>query len=194
MAVCGPVRVSNKANIPRKGGVLLLANHLSDLDPVVVQMACPRPIYFMAKSELFEMGFLSRVICFFRAFPVKRGEPDRDSIKKAVRLIQAGQAVCVFPEGLISETGELLELKSGVALIARMAKCPTIGCRLQNTQLVMPYAQTKPRRSGSNVFAIWSEALPPQTHGSAEEYMEWVRVQLTPPTIEPPNSPDAKKP
>ena len=85
--VLGPLIVRGSRRVPRKGGVLILANHIADIDPIVVQMACRRTIHFMAKSELFEIKLLGPLIRWFRAFPVKRGEPDRPSLRHAIELL-----------------------------------------------------------------------------------------------------------
>src|SRR5512145_2875418 len=82
-ALLGPLRVKGRYRVPRKGGVLVLANHISDSDPPFLQLACPRAIHFMAKSELFSIRVLGPVIRFFGGFPVKRGEPDRASLRYA---------------------------------------------------------------------------------------------------------------
>ncbi len=177
--ILGPIRATGKYRVPKSGGLLILANHLADIDPVVMQFVCPREIYFMAKSELFEMKFLGKAIRWFCAFPVKRGEPDRDAIKKAVSYLQAGKTVCVFPEGELSETGVLQELKAGVALIARMADCQVLCCRLKNTNVVMPYGSVIPRPSFRMIRADWGECRKFEKHVSPEEFLTWVKSELS---------------
>ncbi len=177
--ILGPIRATGKYRVPKSGGLLILANHRADIDPIVMQFVCPREIYFMAKSELFDMKILGEGIRWFCAFPVKRGEPDRDAIKKAVAYLQAGKVVCVFPEGQLSETGELQELKAGVALIARMADCPVLCCRLQNTDLVMPYGAVIPRPSLHFVRAGWGECRKFDKHVKVEEFLAWVTAELS---------------
>lgn len=158
MKLLGPVRGRNPERVPRTGGVLILANHRSDCDPVVLQSFCPRHVYFMAKSELWDMKFVRRWLEYWRAFPVKRGEPDRGALKTAVELLRAGHAVCVFPEGELSETGEMLPLKPGVALIARQAKVPILCVGLTNTARIMPYGKVTPRPAFRSVWVRWGQA------------------------------------
>lgn len=176
--ILGPIRKLDTHRVPRGGGLLILANHLADVDPIVVQMACPRAIHFMAKSELFEMPILGKLIRVFGAFPVKRGEPDRASIKRAVQLLRMGEAVCVFPEGQLSESGELQELKPGVALMARMADCEVICCGLTNTNRVMPYGKVTPRLSWRFTWAKWGEAKKFGKDSEADEIVAWAEAQL----------------
>jgi 1-acyl-sn-glycerol-3-phosphate acyltransferase len=132
----------------------------------------------MAKSELFDMPVLGRAIRLIRAFPVKRGEPDRNSIKKAVAYLQAGEAVCVFPEGELCERGEMLPLKPGVALIVRMAKVPVICAGLRNTERMMPYGKVLPRPALAWITARWG--LPHQfgAKEDSSEILNWVDQEL----------------
>lgn len=185
-----PVRVEGQEKLPATGGLMILSNHLSDCDPFAVQMACRRPIYFMGKSELFEMPIVGAMLRLYRTFPVRRGEPDRTALSYAINLLKAGNVVCIFPEGQLSETEELQPLKPGVALIARMAGVPVICLGLQNTQKVMPYGKTKPQKSGRPIVCRWgdwkSTAVEPTNPRFLEgnQVIEWATEQLTQLTAE----------
>ncbi len=174
----GPVKVRGRYRVPAEGGVLILSNHRSDVDPPVVQLGCKRMVQFMAKSELFEMPVIGRLLWWFRAFPVKRGEPDRGSMRHAIATLRLGEAVCVFPEGQLTETGELQELKPGIALIVRQAGVPVICCGLMNTDKVMPYGRLKPRFSWSRVYVNWGEVHEFGKEATTEEILEWATWQL----------------
>ena len=176
--VLGPLRVVDKDNVPRSGGLLILSNHLADVDPVAVQFACPRPMHYMAKSELFEIPILGNLIRMCGAFPVKRGEPDRAAIKRAVRLLRKGEVVCVFPEGQLSESGELQELKPGIALLARMAECQVICVGLKNTNRIMPYGKVTPRPSWHFTWAKWGQPRSFGKEAEVEEIVSWAEVEL----------------
>lgn len=176
--ILGPIRSKNAGRIPPSGGVLVLSNHLADVDPIVVQVACQRPIHFMAKSELFQIPILKSFLKFFGAFPVKRGAPDRASIKYAVQLLRAGEVVCVFPEGQLSEDGKLQELKPGIALLARMADCQVICCGLENTNRIMPYGKLIPRPSWHFTWAKWGEPTQFAKDTEPEEIVAWAEKEL----------------
>ncbi len=163
--------------MPRKGGLLILPNHLADVDPVAIQLACNRPVHFMAKSELFDFPVIKRLIPM-NAFPVKRGEPDRAALKHAIKLLQMGEVVCIFPEGQLSQSGELQELKPGIALIVRSALVPVICCGLRNTQCMMPYGTTVPRPGFRWIDAIWGEVREFEKASETEEILSWVSGQL----------------
>jgi 1-acyl-sn-glycerol-3-phosphate acyltransferase len=130
----GPLVSHHRWRIPRKGGLIVLSNHQSDLDPILVHLTSTRPIHFLGKSELFETKTLRKWMIRYYSFPVKRGEPDRASIRRAVALAKAGEVVGIFPEGELSETGDILPLKPGVALIIRMAGVPAICVGVRNAR------------------------------------------------------------
>lgn len=178
LTILGPFVVRGKYRVPGEGGLLIISNHIADIDPAAVQAACPRTVYFMAKSELFEMKVLGKAIRWFRAFPVKRGEPDLSALKRAVAYLKAGQAVCVFPEGELSETGEILPLKAGVALIARMAGANVICVGIRNTNRVLPYGSLVPRPSFRAVTVEWGEARHFGKETEAEDFLAWAQSQL----------------
>lgn len=174
----GPMRTLGRANVPRRGGLLILSNHLADLDPIAVQLACPRHIRFMAKSELFDMKGIGGFLRWFGAFPVKRGEPDRAAMRVAAEHLKSGEPVCVFPEGELSETGAMLPLKSGVALIVRMAEVPVICVGLSGTNRALPYGKLIPRPSFHWITARWGTARSFDKGSTTEEIMSWAEAEL----------------
>lgn len=157
---------------------MILANHRADVDPAVVQIACSRAIHFMAKSELFEMPVLKIFMRMYQAFPVKRGEPDRASMRRAIDLLKLGEAVGVFPEGQLTETGELQPLKPGIALIVRQSGAPVLCCGLRNTEKVMPYGRVIPRFSWTRVEVQWGEVHQFGKEATTEEILAWAEGQL----------------
>lgn len=174
----GPTIIRSRRRIPKKGGLLILSNHQADVDPILVQLGCPRPIHYMSKSEIFEMKFVGNLVRKYYAFPVKRGEPDRASIKRAVELLRLGEVVCVFPEGELSVTGEILPLKAGVALLVRMSGAPAICVGLKNSRRMMPYGTTIPRPAFRVISANWGEPREFDKKADSEEIMAWVQAEL----------------
>lgn len=91
--------VQGRENLPADGGFLLVANHVSYWDPVVVICAFKRKVYYMAKSELFNIPVIGYVLRISGSFPVRRDKSDRKAIKIALRLLAEGEMVGVFPRG-----------------------------------------------------------------------------------------------
>ena len=176
--ILGRLHSSGAKRMPSQGGVLVFPNHRSDCDPPVVHALSPRPLHFMAKSELFEMRLTAWAMWFSQAFPVRRGEPDRAALRYAAELAKIGEAVCIFPEGQLSTTGEMLPIKAGVALIVRMAGVPCICLGLKNTSQIVPYGSLRPRFSKNRVEAVWGEPRTFDKDASAEEILGWIEAEL----------------
>ncbi len=112
------LKIEGAEHIPKEGPVLIAANHLSTLDPVVIAYGVPRPVAFVAKAELFRMPVLSWIIPRLYAIPLERGAGDLSAIKAAIRALKEGLAFGIFPEGTRSRTGKLQPFKTGAAAIA----------------------------------------------------------------------------
>jgi 1-acyl-sn-glycerol-3-phosphate acyltransferase len=173
----GPIRWRRDQKWP-SGPLLILSNHLSDCDPVFVHIAAIRPVHFMAKSELFEMKLLGPFIKFVRAFPVQRGKPDRTAIRHAVDLLKGGERVGMFPEGQLSETGELQPVLPGAGLIVKMAEAPVVCCGLRNTNRVIPYGKYIPRPIFRFVDVHFGEVRRFGDDATTEEIVAWVESEF----------------
>jgi len=121
-------------NLPARGGVVVVANHVSNLDPVVVGCALTRKIHFMAKAELFKVPLLASLIRALGAFPVNREKSDRHAIRRALEILESGQIVGVFPEGTRSKTGELQKPHIGAAMLAVKANVPLLPMAVKGTR------------------------------------------------------------
>jgi acyl-[acyl-carrier-protein]-phospholipid O-acyltransferase/long-chain-fatty-acid--[acyl-carrier-protein] ligase len=128
MRLIGPlfyrVKTRGTENIP-EGGALMICNHLSYVDAVVLQVASPRPVRFIAFAGFAKNPFLRFAFRAAGVIPVTPNKPMK-GIRLAWDAIKAGELVCVFPEGAISRTGQLLGLKRGFGLIAELAKVPVV--------------------------------------------------------------------
>ncbi|NCA70371.1 MAG: MFS transporter, partial [Sphingobacteriia bacterium] len=112
-------------NLPAQGGVLLLGNHISWIDWAMVQLASPRPVRFVMERGIYERWYLRWFLDFFGVVPIS-GERSREAIGTVTQLLDAGEVVCVFPEGTISRNGQLSELKRGFERSARAAQTGVI--------------------------------------------------------------------
>lgn len=116
--------------------MVVIANHVSYWDPVVVGSLFPRQVYFMAKKELFSYPVLGMAIKRLGAFPVDREHAARTAIKRALTLLKNGEVVGIFPEGTRSKTGELLAPYQGAAYLAVRAGVPVCPIALRGTKKI----------------------------------------------------------
>ncbi len=107
------------------GGFLLLPNHVTWVDAIVLQMACPRPIRFLVSEPIFNQPALHWLFRLLQAIPISPRHA-KDAVRAAVEKIREGEVVCIFPEGELSRSGVLLRLKRGYELIARQADAPVV--------------------------------------------------------------------
>jgi 1-acyl-sn-glycerol-3-phosphate acyltransferase len=128
------LRVRGARNLPRRGPVIMVSNHLHNFDPIVLNASLPRPVYYMAKRELFEHPLLGRVVRSLGAFPVNRGTVDRAALRQAQALLDEGLVVGLFPEGTRSLTGTLGPSQPGVALVALQSGAPLLPVAVTGTE------------------------------------------------------------
>ncbi|MBV9008531.1 MAG: AMP-binding protein [Verrucomicrobia bacterium] len=118
------VKAIGAENLPR-GGALLVPNHITWVDAIVLQIACPRAVRFIIDEEFYRKRILRPVLYRVRAIPINRHKP-RQAIRRAAERIQSGELVCIFPEGQLSRTGTLQRLQRGFEMIARHAGAPVV--------------------------------------------------------------------
>lgn len=132
-------------NIPKQGGVILAPNHPSDLDSFILGIAITRQLHTMGKEELFRRRFAGFIFRKLNAFPVKRGEIDRESIRIAIGVLKDGHVIDMYPEGTVSKEGFLQEPRLGTAFIALQAKVPVLPAAIIGTFNVMSKGRRFPR-------------------------------------------------
>jgi 1-acyl-sn-glycerol-3-phosphate acyltransferase len=128
------LRIAGLEHVPATGPVLVVSNHLHNADPALLGMAFPRPLYFMAKRELFGNRAFGALMRWLGAFPVDRGKADRAAIRQAEALLAAGEAVAMFPEGTRSATGKLGAGQPGVGLILLRSNAPVLPVAITGTE------------------------------------------------------------
>jgi len=117
--------------LPATGGVLLLPNHISYVDAVVLQLACPRPIRFLVYEQIYNALYLHWGLRLLGAIPISP-KIARTAIETAVNALARGEVVCLFPEGALTRTATLQKLNRGYELIARKARVPVVPVWLEN--------------------------------------------------------------
>lgn len=131
------IEVQNMDNFPQKGPVLLACNHLSNWDPVILAIALPRKLHFMAKEELFKIFILGSIMRNVGTFPVRRGAADRNAIRESLKVLNDNNVLCIFPEGHRSKPGQLLPFQAGVTLIAHKGNAPLVPIGLSGTNNII---------------------------------------------------------
>ncbi len=136
-------RVYGAQGLP-PGAAILAANHASFFDPPLIAAVCPEDLHFLARASLFKSKFAQWLLPKLNAHPIEGTVQDRNSLRMICQLLQDGNKVLIFPEGMRSATGDLQPIKSGVAMLAMRAPCPIIPVYLQGTFAVWPRNQRWP--------------------------------------------------
>lgn len=145
------IEVKGIDNIPGDGGAILCANHISNWDPVLLQIITKRHIYFMAKDELFHVFFVGFILKIIGAIPVKRSGSDLTAIKMAFKTINGGEILGIFPTGQREKVKGEGEVKAGIGLIAGKTKAPVIPVHISAS--FKPFSKVVVNIGRSEVYA-----------------------------------------
>ena len=134
-------------HVPRDGALLIVSNHVGGVDPALIGAWTPRPVWFMAKIELFQRWYSRWWVTAYHAFPVVRHSPDRNALRRALGLLKRGEAVVLFPEGHRYEDGRLHRAEPGAGFIARHSQAPIVPLAITGTERVLRRGRRWPRRA-----------------------------------------------
>jgi len=166
-------KVRGDGNIPTEGAAILVSNHVSFIDPMLLMAASPRPIRFIMDHEIFRTPLLGWFFRLAKAIPIAPQKVDAQTYEQAFtrarQVLDEGDLLCIFPEGAISRDGELAEFKGGVMRLLAERPVPVVPIALQNLwgsffSRVEGRAMAKPFRRGvfSRVGLVAGEPLAPQ--------------------------------
>jgi 1-acyl-sn-glycerol-3-phosphate acyltransferase len=139
------LRTHGIEHVPKTGGVLLVSNHASYLDPVLVAVRLKRPVSFLARASLFRNPVFAWLITSLHAFPIEQGKGDRGAINETIERLKQGHALNLYPEGTRTEDGKLQKIQAGVALVARKAGVPIVPAYIMGSFDAWPVHRKIPR-------------------------------------------------
>ena len=152
------IRCHGRHNIPKSGGVLVLSNHQSHLDPPLVGMVIPRRVNFVARDTLFKNRIFAALIHSLDAIPIDREGLGLAGLKETMRRLKRGEVVLLFPEGTRSPDGEVHALKPGFSALVQRTGVPILPIGLDGAYDAWPRGTPAPR-SGP-IHVVIGEPIP----------------------------------
>jgi 1-acyl-sn-glycerol-3-phosphate acyltransferase len=147
-------------NVPRSGAFVLAPVHRSFIDFGLVSAVTRRPMGFMGKESLWKNKWLGAFITHLGAYPVNRGAPDRESLRRTLQMLEKGKPLVLFPEGT-RRTGPVIEhLHEGAAFVASRAGVPLVPVGIGGSERALPKGRALPRLI--KIHVIVGEPLHPQ--------------------------------
>jgi 1-acyl-sn-glycerol-3-phosphate acyltransferase len=151
MFFLGPLRYTGLENVPREGAFILVANHQSNLDPLIIGSTvgdlAGRLVHFMAKEELRHWPVIGWLASQAGVYFVRRGEGDRTAQRISLQLLANGEPLGMFPEGTRSKTGVLRAGRGGAAFLAIRAGVPLLPVSITGSGRLFPNGSRFPHRS-----------------------------------------------
>jgi 1-acyl-sn-glycerol-3-phosphate acyltransferase len=129
-------KVQGYHNVPRTGPVILVSNHISQIDIPVLFAYVPRHIHFMSKAELFDQWPLSVILPPGKPIKVHRGRPDRQALRLAEDFLKAGEVIAIYAEGTRAKGGEAGEARAGAVFLAQRTGAPIVPVGVSGTEKI----------------------------------------------------------
>jgi 1-acyl-sn-glycerol-3-phosphate acyltransferase len=162
--------------IPRDGPAVVVANHVSGLDPLLLIAASRRPLRFLIAREQYQRLALTWLFRAVRCIPVDRQERPERALREALKSLQQGDVVALFPEGRIQlPSDHISKLKPGAALLARKTDAPVVGCRIEGVRGVGRVLLSIFIRSHVRLYL---SVLTPRSDFTDERITDWMERAL----------------
>ena len=139
------IRVFGREHVPKNGGVLVVSNHQSHLDPILVGLACDRRLNYVARDSLFGFAPFAWLMMSLDAIPIDREGTGLGGLKESLRRLKDGEMLLIFPEGTRTRDGDVGQLKPGFLALARRAKVPLLPVGLDGAYESWPRRNLLPK-------------------------------------------------
>ena len=136
--VLARVEIEGLDHVPRDGALIVASNHVGHLDPLLTVAYMPRPVRFLALSDLFALAHAVHLLRLFDAIPVNRDQQDKRALIESLKTLRQGQAIGLFPEGRMSVTGSLEPARTGTAYLARATGAAVLPIGFSGTEHFLP--------------------------------------------------------
>ncbi|MEX2114547.1 MAG: lysophospholipid acyltransferase family protein [Pirellulales bacterium] len=154
------IRVEGRQRVPHSGGGLVLSNHQSNLDPVLIGLSCERRLNYVARTTLFDSRLFRWLVAALDAIPIDREGGGLGGLKETLKRIKRGEMVLIFPEGTRTWDGEVRRVMPGFCAIARRAAVPLVPVALDGAFDAWPRQRWWPRPDVIHV--VWGDPIAPQ--------------------------------
>lgn len=161
------IRVKGREWIPHDGGVMVLSNHQSHFDPVLIGVACDRRLNYLARESLFYFTPFRWLIQSLDAIPIDREGLGLAGLKETLRRLKRGELVLIFPEGTRTHDGEMAPLKPGFSALAKRANVPLLPVAIEGAYQAWPRRQLLPRLA--TIHVQFGEPLSPAAAAAYDE-------------------------
>lgn len=144
-------RVIGAANMIEEGPCLIASNHCSFFDPPLVGVACKRAIHYLARKSLLDWPVMGPLMPEWNVIPVDPKNADRSALMGIIRVVRAGGAALVFPEGTRSPDGRLQDARPGLGMIVAKTGAPVVPVRIHGSYEVYNRNSKLPKRGAISV-------------------------------------------
>ena len=161
-------RVFGRQYVPKVGGALVLSNHQSQLDPVLVGLAADRRLNYLARRTLFRFAPFRWLIDSLDAIPIDRDGTGLGGLKETLKRLRNGELVLIFPEGTRTSDGEVAKLKPGFVALARRAGVPLLPVGVDGAYQAWPRGAKLPRRA--EIHVVFGQPVTPSEIESWDDH------------------------
>lgn len=150
------IEVRGREVFPQKGPFILASNHISNLDPEVVGMLCPRQLNYLAKEELFQNKLFAAVLRKIKVISIKRGYGDLHVLRLSLKILEK-EPLLIFPQG--TRAANYDSFKAGVGFLYKKSKAPVLAAKVYGTDKILPKGAKFPKFGKIKVIYAKVEGL-----------------------------------